>query len=85
MDGSITDMSGSTYCLDIPQCGNGTVQVEIFKCHIGSTSHCANSKNQEWKVNTNGSITSKLNIKCLNVHNFDGPAVETYNCNGQTN
>ena len=83
-DGSITDMSG-TFCLDIPDCSNSVVQVEVYKCHLGDSGHCGNSKNQEWKLNGDGTITSKLNNKCLDVHDFTGPAVEIYNCNGGSN
>ena len=32
-----------------------------------------------------GTIVSKLNNKCLDVYDFNGPVVETYNCNGGAN
>ena len=82
-DGSIT--IGDDLCIDIPNCSNNDVQLEVFKCHIGSSSHCANSKNQEWTMKSDGTIVSKLNNKCLDVYNFNGPVVQTYSCNGGSN
>jgi alpha-galactosidase len=82
-DGSIS--VGNNLCIDIPDCSNGNVQVEVYNCHIGSSSHCSNSRNQEWTLKSDGTIVSRLNNKCLDVYNFDGPVVETYNCNGGAN
>ena len=83
-DSSITDVS-KQFCLDIPDCSNGNVQVEVYKCHLGDSGHCRNSKNQEWTLKNDGTIVSKLNNKCLDVYDFNGPVVETYNCNGGSN
>ncbi len=83
-DGSITIL-GEDFCLDIPDCSNRAIQVEIFKCHIGSSGHCGDSKNQEWSFKADGTIVSKLNNMCLDVYDFNGPVVETFNCNGGSN
>ena len=83
-DGSITDVD-KKFCLDIPNCSNNNVQVEVYKCHIGDSGQCGNSKNQEWTLKNDGTIVSKLNNKCLDVYDFNGPVVETYNCNGGSN
>ena len=81
-DGSITI---GNYCLDIPNCSNSAVQVEVYKCHIGASGHCGDSKNQEWTLKNDGTIVSKLNNMCLDVYDFHGPVVETYSCNGGSN
>ena len=83
-DGSITNVGGEL-CVDIPDCSRNSVQLAIYKCHLGSSSHCGNSKNQEWTLKPDGTIVSKFNNMCFDVHDFVGPAVETYNCNGGSN
>ena len=83
-DGSITTLNGEL-CIDIPNCSSGNIQVEIYKCHIGSSSHCSNSKNQEWTLKSDGTIVSRLSNKCLDVYDFQGPVVQTFNCNGGSN
>jgi len=81
-DGSIRN--GEGLCLDIPNCGSA-VQTQTFTCHIGSKTHCKNSLNQEWVYNANKTIVSKMDGFCLDVWNNQGPAVETWQCNGGKN
>ena len=83
-DGSIVNMA-SNLCIDIPNCNRNDVQLELFRCHIGSSAFCDNSKNQEWTFNSDGTIVSKLSNMCMDVYNFDGPVVQTYRCNGGSN
>eukprot|EP00750_Incisomonas_marina_P015620 INCI18401.3.p1 GENE.INCI18401.3~~INCI18401.3.p1 ORF type:complete len:524 (+),score=65.40 INCI18401.3:372-1943(+) len=45
---------------------------------------CA-GKNQQWVVQTNGTITNSNNGKCLDVWDFTGPKVDVYACNGGSN
>ena len=80
-EGSITDVD-EQFCIDIPDCSNNYVQVEVYKCHLGDSASCGNSKNQEWTLKNDRTIVSKLKNKCLDVYDFNGPVVETYNCNG---
>jgi hypothetical protein len=74
------------YCLDIYNCGtaDGT-PIEIFTCHLNDTNSCSQSKNQLWNVNSDGTITSVMDDKCLDVYDFTGPSVETWTCNGGPN
>ena len=84
-DGSISSVLGGL-CIDIPNCSNNNeVQLELYSCHIGNSAYCGNSKNQEWSLNSDGTISSKFNNKCLDVYDFHGPVVQTYNCNGGSN
>jgi alpha-galactosidase len=83
-DGSIVNMAGNL-CIDIPNCANNAVQLELYQCHIGDSGHCGNSRNQEWTLKNDGTIVSRLNNMCIDVYDFNGPVVETYNCNGGTN
>jgi alpha-galactosidase len=82
-DGSIA--IGNNLCIDIPNCSNNDIQLQIFKCHIGSSSYCSNSKNQEWTLKSDGTIVSNLNNKCLDVYNLEGPVVQTFSCHGGSN
>ena len=83
-DGSIRNLKGN-YCMDLPNCANTVVNIDVFFCHIGDKSYCGESKNQIWKMDYNGAIISQYNNMCLDVYNFQGPQVTSYNCNGQTN
>ena len=82
-DGSITNYS-EDFCIDIPNCSNNAVQVEVYKYHLGSSAHCGDSKNQEWTFKSDGTIVSKLNNKFLKTYDFHEPVVETYNCRLQS-
>jgi len=76
----------SGLCLDIYNCGtdDGT-PVDIFTCHIGDKTSCSQSLNQVWNRNSDSSITSQLDGKCLDVYDFTGPGVETWTCNNGPN
>ena len=83
-DGSIRNLKGD-FCVDLPNCANGVVNIDVFFCHVGDKAYCGESKNQQWKMDISGAIYSQLNNLCLDVYNFEGPHVTSYNCNGQTN
>ena len=74
--------SGSSQmCLDAV--GNGTTpgtKVETWSCNGGA--------NQQWKVNSNGTITGVQSGLCLDVtgaSTADGALVELWTCTGGTN
>ena len=83
-DGSISSINGE-FCIDIPNCYNEQIQLQIYNCHIGNPNFCAESRNQEWNFNLDGSIVSRYNNMCLDVFEFRGPSVQTYACNGNSN
>ena len=83
-DGSIRSKNGE-YCIDIPNCYNDQIQLEIYQCHVGSNDFCGGSKNQIWNFNEDGTISSELNNMCIDVFDSHGPSVQTYLCNGETN
>ena len=83
-DGSISSIN-KEYCIDIPNCYNEQIQLELYKCHIGSKEFCGESKNQIWKFNSDGTISSELNNMCIDVFDSHGPSVQTYQCNGGSN
>jgi hypothetical protein len=72
--------SGSE-CLDAA--GNGTApgtKVQIWPCN-GAT-------NQQWTVNSNGTITGVQSGLCLDVSGAstaDGALIDLWTCNGQSN
>jgi len=76
----------SGLCLDIYNCGtaDGTA-VEIFNCHPNDTNSCSQSTNQLWNYNSDKSLSSVMDSKCLDVYDFTGPSVETWTCNGGPN
>jgi len=84
-DKSIRQVS-TGYCLDIYNCGtaDGT-PIEVFSCHLNDTNSCSQSTNQLWNYNSDTTITSVMNGKCLDVYDFTGPGVETWTCNGGPN
>jgi hypothetical protein len=65
-DGSIKN-NDENFCIDIPNCAMTEVDVETFGCHIGSETHCQNSKNQQWYFSIeNKTIFSYMNTSlCL--------------------
>ena len=83
-DGSISSLNRE-YCIDIPNCYNDQIQLELYKCHVGSKDFCGESKNQVWNFNKDGTISSELNNMCLDVFDSHGPSVQTYSCNGGSN
>uniref|UniRef100_A0A6B2L5P5 Alpha-galactosidase n=1 Tax=Arcella intermedia TaxID=1963864 RepID=A0A6B2L5P5_9EUKA len=84
-DGSIRHRK-TGLCLDVYDCQTAAgTPVEIYSCHIGDNSSCAQSTNQLWKFNSDGSITSVMDGQCLDIYNFEGPNVETWPCNGGKN
>jgi len=73
-------------CLDIPNCATSAgTALEIYDCHVGTPSSECNSLNQQWDVNSNGSISSLLDGQCLDLYDFTGPVVQTFACNGGSN
>ena len=83
-DGSIRTMTGD-FCVDIPDCNKNSVQLDIYKCHVGNRNFCDESRNQVWNFNSDGTITSRMNNYCIDVYDHHGPVVESYPCNGGTN
>jgi len=71
-------------CLEIPSCDSGNVQLAVAPCHIGDKSQCENSLNQEWNYN-NVTIVSRMDAKCVDVYNSQGPTVGSWDCNGGQN
>ena len=74
-------MSGTTLCLDANGAGTtaGT-KVILWACN-GQT-------NQQWNLNSNGTITGVQSGLCLDVTGAataDGTLVDLWTCNGQTN
>jgi hypothetical protein len=80
-DGSIRN-NNEDLCIEIPSCVNYDIQIRTNKCHLGDTTECGKSKNQEWiYYKENKTIASKFQPeKCLDVYNFDGPVVQTFPC-----
>jgi len=73
-------------CLDIYNCDTSAgANVQIVDCHPADPSKCQQSKNQEWNVGSDGTITTALNDYCLDVWDFSGPRVDTWPCNGGLN
>jgi len=71
---------GSQLCLDIAYCNtvDGST-VGVFNCHPTDQNGCAQSKNQQWKLNADGTITTNLvNGKCLEV---SGTNIDITTCN----
>ena len=83
-NGSISSFNGE-FCIDIPNCYNEQIQLEIYKCHVGSNDFCAGSRNQLWNFNDDGTISSEYNNMCIDVFDSHGPSVQTYSCNGNDN
>jgi len=76
----------SGLCLDIPQCSKSAgTALDLFQCHVGSPNQECNSLNQQWKLNSNSTITSELDGQCVDLYDFNGPTVQTYDCNGGAN
>ncbi|MBP3801649.1 MAG: ricin-type beta-trefoil lectin domain protein, partial [Clostridia bacterium] len=81
-DGSLTNFAGDL-CADIAGCATNDLQIIINKCHIGDTRVCAQSKNQEWDFNSDGTIVTRMSTKkCLQVN---GNIVQTHVCNNGAN
>ena len=80
-DGSIRN-NNEDLCIEIPSCSKTEVQLKTNKCHIGNTSECGKSKNQEWFYNKNDkSISSKLNNNyCMSVYRDEYPYVKNSYC-----
>jgi len=76
----------SGLCMDIPNCATSAgTQLELWDCHVGQPNEECNSLNQQWHVNSNGSITSLLDGQCVDLYNSVGPQVQTFSCNGGSN
>jgi len=77
--GAITNL-GDKGCLDIPNCNTGTIQLQTETCHLSDTTKCEASKNQMWNHTSTEQIKSIMDGKCLDVYNYTGPEVQTYDC-----
>jgi len=85
-DNTIRTPDGSM-CLDVYDCGtaDGT-NVQVYACHPGDG--CNSDANQYWKIGNpsgTGPITTMLDGKCLDVYDFNGPNIDTWDCNGGVN
>ncbi|MGC4852821.1 RICIN domain-containing protein [Micromonospora sp. DT4] len=57
--------------------GNGAA-VQIYTCH--------SQTNQQWNINSNGTISSVQSGRCLDVWSTaNGAQIQLYDCHGQTN
>jgi hypothetical protein len=84
-NGTITSLSNG-YCLTVVDCQNSNgAEVRILPCEQPPNYSCQSGKNQLWNINDNGTITSVLDNACLDVYNFKGPVVDTWQCNGGHN
>ena len=83
-DGSIRNLK-EDYCIEIPNCQEGVVNVGVFTCHIGDEESCGKSKNQQWNKNKDDTISSQLKNSCLDVYDFHGPAVTMFGCTAGAN
>ena len=64
-------------CLDAAGSGNGAA-IQIYSCN-GQT-------NQQWNVNSNGTITGVQSGRCLDVWSTaNGAQVQLWDCSGQAN
>ena len=66
-----------TMCLDAAGTGNGSA-VQIYACN--------GQANQQWNVNSNGTISNVQSGRCLDVWGTgNGQQVQLYDCHGQAN
>ena len=66
-----------TMCLDAAGSGNGAA-VQIYSCH--------SQTNQQWNVNSNGTISNVQSGRCLDAWSTsNGAQIQLYDCHGQTN
>lgn len=78
-------------CLDIWQCGTAdNSPVEAYTCATQWTNASApagscEGKNQRWSAQSDGTIRSALDGKCLDQYDFDTPRVDAFTCNQGTN
>ena len=83
-NGSISSLNDE-FCIDIPDCYNEQIQLQIYNCHVGNNNYCGGSKGQVWNFNSDGTISSELNNMCIDVFDSHGPSVQTFPCNGENN
>ncbi|CAF3315848.1 unnamed protein product [Rotaria socialis] len=85
-DGSIrSKLNGQ--CLSIDSCSTSeAANIVVSECQINDPSAQCQGKNQQWTINTSDqSVVSRMNGKCLDVYDFDGPSVDAFSCNKQDN
>ncbi|GFJ81872.1 hypothetical protein Phou_060520 [Phytohabitans houttuyneae] len=64
-------------CLDAAGSGNGAA-VQIYSCH--------SQTNQQWNVNSNGTISGVQSGRCLDVWSTaNGAQIQLYDCHGGAN
>jgi site-specific DNA recombinase len=64
-------------CLDAAGTGNGAA-VQIYSCH--------SQTNQQWNINSNGTISGVQSGRCLDVWSTaNGAQIQLYDCHGQPN
>jgi len=81
-DGTIRSQSLG-WCLNIWNCSQiDDADVRLAPCNAAS--QCG-QKNTEWTIISGGTITSKLNGKCLDQYEFTSNRVDAYTCNGGNN
>lgn len=85
-DGSIRSRFNN-YCLSIEDCNTAeAANIVVSPCEINDPKAKCQGKNQQWTHSTTDqTIVSKLNGKCLDVLNFNGPTVDAFTCNGGAN
>ena len=66
-------------CLDVYDCQTDKPKnVQVYECHVGQQG--CGSYNEEWSVNSNGTITTMLDGKCLTVLADGSDMVQTEHC-----
>jgi len=85
-DGSIR-LAANGLCLSIENCSTTeTANIILSECRINDSQAQCQGKNQQWTYNAaDQTIVSRLDGKCLDVFNFDGPNVDAFSCNKQDN
>jgi len=83
-DRTITSLADAR-CLEVPGCTKGTgLAAAVEKCKP-SGNNC-DFQNQQWNYNrTAGTLNNVFSGGCLDLYNFEGPVIQTYQCNGGSN
>jgi len=72
-------------CLEIPDCSKDSVLLDLVDCMPANKSKCDN-QNQLWNYNkTTGVFTNVYSGYCIDLYDFIGPAVQSFQCNGGGN
>ena len=82
--GVISLRSNASWVLDAVDCGtNDGTPVAVYPPD-GNGGACGGA-NQRWTAHADGTLTNGHSGACLDVYDFQGPAVDTWTCNGGSN